>query len=198
MLLIHYLSYIKRFDWLLLVPALLLILFSLATLYSGTLNVENPDWTLFNKQLTFFGIGLILLVITSIVDYRSWRLYALLLYVVSLLLMVAVLFWGETIRGTTGWFYILGFGLQPAEFMKFMLVLGLAYIYTKRKDSQRNWGTVILVALFTLLPSILAILQPDFGSAVVLMAIGLGFYALISMKLKHLLFMMIGIILLSL
>ena len=181
----------------LLIPALLLILFGLATLYSGTLNVENPDWTFFNKQLTFFIIGLVLLISMSIIDYRSWRTYALLLYIFSLALMVMVLFWGQTIRGTTGWFYIFGFGLQPAELMKFTLVLMLAYIYSKRKDKESEWATLGLVTAATLVPVVLAILQPDFGAATVLIGIGVGFYGLINMKRSHVLFILIGVILMS-
>ncbi len=197
MLVKDYLGYIKKYDWLLLIPALLLVLFGLATLYGGTLNVENPDWTFFNKQLSFFIVGLGLLVLASVVDYRQWRTYALALYGVAVILMVAVLQWGETIRGTTGWFYILGFGLQPAELMKFVLVLALAYVYAKRKDRQREWTTIVLMAVMTLIPVVLAILQPDFGSAIIMMGIGVGFYALINMKMKHLLFILIGVVLAS-
>jgi rod shape determining protein RodA len=192
-----YLGYIKRYDWLLLMPALLLVLFGLASLYSGTLNVENPDWTFFNKQLTFFVIGLGLLVLASAIDYRRWRTYAMLLYSVAVGLMVAVLFWGETIRGTKGWFYILGFGLQPAELMKFVLVLALAYIYAKRKDKEREWTTVVLMAIVTLVPASLAILQPDFGSAIIILGIGLGFYGLVNMRAKHLLYILIGVVVMS-
>lgn len=193
MALAKYISYLKKIDWLLFIPALLLILFGLATLYGGTLNVENPDWTFFTKQLTFVGIGLVILILSSLVDYRSWRTYGLVLYGAALALMVAVLFWGETIRGTQGWFYIFGFGLQPVELAKFLLVLALAYVYNKRKGKEKEWTTVGIVALLTLVPAILALLQPDFGSAIVIAGIGSAFYGLINMKAKHLLFLVIGV-----
>jgi len=197
MAIVNYLLYLKKIDWLLLVPALLLALIGLATLYTGTLNVENPDWTFFNKQLIFFIIGFVIMIGASAIDYRVWRNYSLILYLGSIILMVAVLLWGTTIRGTMGWFYFLGFGLQPVELAKFILVIALAYVYTKRKGSEDRPVTMIIVAALTIIPTVLAMLQPDFGSAIVLVAIGLGFFGLVSMKKKHLLFLLVGLVLAS-
>lgn len=194
---LNYLSYLKKIDWLLLVPALLLILLGLVSLYTGTLNMENPDWTLFNKQLVFFVIGSVIMIIASAVDYRLWRNYSLILYVASVILLAAVLFWGTTIRGTTGWFYFLGFGLQPVELVKFILVIVLAYIYSKRKGYEDRWTTIIMAAIVTLIPASLAMRQPDFGSAAVLMAVGLAFFGLLSMRSKHLIILLVGIIIIS-
>jgi len=192
-----YLTYLKNFDWLLLAPVFLLSFFGLAILYSGTLNVANPDWTLFNKQLSFFILGVILLIITSIINYRRWKTYAMVLYGISLILLVIVLFWGTTIRGTTGWFSIFGFGLQPVELMKFALVLILAWLYSRNKGREKEWSTIFSVGLITLIPVGLAMLQPDFGSAAVMMGIGFGFYMLLSMKLKNLIFIILIIIVIS-
>jgi len=192
-----YFIYLKNFDWLLLAPIFLLSFFGLATLYSGTLNVTTPDWTLFNKQLLFFIIGIFLLIITSVINYRHWKTYAVVLYGFSILLLTAVLFFGTTIRGTTGWFYFLGFGLQPAELMKFVLVLMLAWLYTKRRGQEKKWSTLLLVTLITLIPIILAMLQPDFGSAAIMFGIGFGFYMLLSMKPKNLILIIIIFILIA-
>ena len=192
-----HLSYLKRLDWLLLISTLLLILFGLATLYSTTINVAQPNLLIFNKQLIFFIVGFVFLLAVSSLDYRRLRIYSLLLYILSILLMVAVLFWGTTIRGTTGWFYFLGFGLQPVEVAKFVLVLALADIYAKRRGREGHWLTMILSILFTLIPTTLALLQPDFGSAAVLIGIGLGFFALINLNRKNVLFILIVLVLVS-
>ena len=193
----NYLQYLKKIDWLLLAPTMLLTVLGLASLYTGTLNVENPDWMLFNKQLIFFVIGFAAMILASAIDYRRLKDYSLILYFGSIILMIAVLLWGATIRGTTGWFYFFGFGLQPVELTKFILVISLAYVYTKRKGRENESGTILITALLTLIPAALAMLQPDFGSAAVMLAIGLGFFGLLSMKPKHLIILLIGMVILS-
>lgn len=184
--------YLKKIDWLLLLPVFLLSIFGLASLYTNALNSAAPDWTLFNKQSIFFVIGFILLFIFSGLNYKKWQNQVLTFYIISLLLLIAVFFWGTTIRGTTGWFYILGFGLQPVELMKFTLALNLAAFYHNRVGKEKDKKTILYVSLITLVPASLAMLQPDFGSAAVLLGIGFGFYLLLSMRPKDLI--IIGLI----
>ncbi|OGG87360.1 rod shape-determining protein RodA [Candidatus Kuenenbacteria bacterium RIFCSPHIGHO2_02_FULL_39_13] len=193
----NYLRYLKKIDWLLLAPVMLLTVLGIASLYTGALNVENPDWTLFNKQLIFFVIGFAAMIFASAVDYRVWKSYSMILYLGSIILLAAVLVWGATIRGTTGWFYFFGFGLQPVELAKFILVISLAYIYTKRKGRENEPGTILRVAILTVIPAVLAMLQPDFGSAAVILAIGLGFFCLLSMKSKYLIILLIALVILT-
>jgi len=187
----HYLLFIKRLDWLLLTPMLLLIFLGLATLYSGTFNAGQPNLILFKKQLIFFMLGFGLLLILSAFNYRHWQNYAPYIYGLALTLLVAVYFWGTIIRGTRGWFYILGFGLQPVELAKLALVLMLANIYTKRKNKEKKWSTILLAGGATLLPASLAMLQPDFGSAAVMIGIGIAFYFLLSLRPKNLIYIIL-------
>ncbi len=193
----YYLSFLKRLDWLLLMPMLLLVFIGLASLYSNSINNPQINLILFKKQLIFFILGFTLLITTSIFNYRHWQSYSLYIYIISLFLLVAVYFWGTIIRGTRGWFYIFGFGLQPVEIAKLALVLMLAKIYTKYRGKEKSWKTILLVIGITLLPVSLAILQPDFGSAAILMGIGIGFYLLLSLKAKNLIYIILIIILIS-
>lgn len=192
MSILTYFNILKRFDWLLLIPVLLLILLGLSTLYASTLNVENPNWTAFLKQLTFFGIGLGLLLLGSFIDYRLWRPYVPIFYVMALLLAGAVLFFGATIRGTTGWFNFWGFTFQPIELTKFCLPVALSFLYAKRINQETSPLTILLLAAMTLMPVGLSLLQPDFGAAAVMIATGLGYFALLSMRRRHALYLLIG------
>ncbi|HRY63342.1 MAG TPA: rod shape-determining protein RodA [Patescibacteria group bacterium] len=193
----QYINSIKKIDWLLLAPVLLLIVFGLATLYTTNLNVENPDWTTLNKQLLFFGIGFIILLVVAFSDYRRIASYSAAIYIISLLLLVAVLIWGRTIRGTTGWFSFLGFSFQPVELAKLALVLTVSSFYSKRRGREKDASTVVTLGAITLLPVALTMLQPDFGSAAMLLAIGLSFFILLSLKPKQILFIILIILVLA-
>ncbi len=190
-------THFKRIDWTVLIPVALLVFLGLSTLYTITLNVENPDMTLFNKQVIFSISGFILLFLFSFLDYRRLKSYAIAFYILACLSLILVLFFGTTIRGTTGWFTFFGFGLQPVEFAKFVLVIVLAYFY-ESKQNKLSWKSMFLYSgLITLVPVFLALLQPDFGSAFILIIIWFSFFAITKMKKKYLFFLIIGFVILS-
>ncbi len=186
-------QYIKKTDWLLVLPVFLLIFFGLASLYSNAINSSPPNWTFFKKQLFFFGLGTLLMLILANINYKRWKNYAWGFYILALVLLVAVLLWGTTIRGTTGWFYFFGFGFQPVELMKFALVFALANFYSEAVGKEKEFSTVLKIAGLILLPVALAMLQPDFGSAAIMLSIGLAFYLLLSARIKNLLYLSAGI-----
>ncbi|MFH1890176.1 MAG: rod shape-determining protein RodA [Candidatus Kuenenbacteria bacterium] len=189
-----YLSNIKKFDWVLFIPVLLLVLFGLSSIYSMTINVENSNLALFDKQLLFSVIGFILLFLFSFLNYRSLKNYTAILYTSSVALLIAVLFFGQTIRGTTGWFSFWEFSFQPIELMKFTLVIVLAHFYHS-KYKKFNWTKLFFLSgLITLVPVILAMRQPDFGSAFILIIIWMAFFLLLGLKKKQIILFVILIL----
>ena len=147
-----YFSYIKKIDWLLLLPVILLIVLGLATLYTTNLNIENPDWSSLQKQLLFFILGLFILIFFGFFDYRRLGSYSWPLYIFSVILLIVVLLWGRTIRGTTGWFSFLGFNFQPVELAKFSLVLVLSFFYSRRRGREKESQNVFSLAIITAYP----------------------------------------------
>ncbi|HOZ36364.1 MAG TPA: rod shape-determining protein RodA [bacterium] len=192
-----YVQFIKGIDWLLLAPVLLLVFFGLATLYTANLNVENPDWSTLNKQLISFLIGLTALTVASFFDYRRLAGYSLPLYILANALLIAVLIWGKTIRGTTGWFSIFGFSFQPVELAKLALVIALSSFYSRRRGREKTGGVIILSAILTSIPVGLTMLQPDFGSAAMLLAIGGAYFVFLSLKPKQIIFLVLIVMVLA-
>ena len=89
---------------------------SLSILYLNLLN--------FKKQIVFFILGIIVLFFIAIFfDYRVLVKYNAWLYALGVILLVAVLFFGNTIRGTTGWFEFGSLSFQPVEFVKLFLII---------------------------------------------------------------------------
>jgi len=165
--------YLKNFDWIIFSAVLLLVTFGLVEIYSVALGQGSLDLLNFKKQLFFAGSGLFLLFVFTFIDSFFLKSLNKYLYLLGILTLVAVLIFGETIRETKGWFTIFGFGLQPVEFVKIILILSLASYFsglaTRVKTAHHFFASILLA--FALIG--LVLLQPDFGSAMILGAIWL-------------------------
>lgn len=163
----------RSFDWQLFVCVVFLVMMGLASVYSVDLS-RGAELFYFKKQLLAFGIGLFFLFLASISQHILWRYLAKWWYLFSLLLLAGVLIFGQTVRGTKGWFSFMGLSFQPVEMAKIGLILMIAYIvsrFGRRFDRPLFFfGTGIVTFLFIGL----IMLQPDLGSALLLGAIWFG------------------------
>lgn len=161
----------RRFDFWLLGATLLLVIFGVAMVYSATLNVPNYEsYPL--RQLIYAGIGLILLIAAATFDYRlltslQWPIYGI---IIAVLAAVAML--GQVRGGTSGWFSAGVIFIQPAEISKVLFAIVLAQYLSRHHEDLRKpqWvmGAFVLVAL----PVALIYMQPDLGTAIVMLVIG--------------------------
>jgi len=183
----------RRFDWVLFGATLLLVAVGIATLFSITLNVEQPRIEKFYRQLISFGIGLVVLAIAAAVDFRKVRSYAWVLYGIGLATLSAVLIVGTTLRGTTGWFSFLGSTFQPVELMKVLLVVVLARYLSDHADEGASWRVIGFSGGIIALPTVLVMLQPDLGSAMLLVGLWLGMLLFLKMPLRRFAMLILGI-----
>lgn len=186
------LLYLKNLDWILFFSILLLVSFGLIEIYSITLSQESVDLLNFKKQIFFVIIGFILLFLLAIIDYHNLRSFSNYLFLLGAAALLAVLFFGETIRGTRGWFYFGNFGLQPVEFVKIILLIFLARFFSSISMRTRPLKYLLLSGIGVLLFIFLVLLQPDFGAALILMSIWLVIILLAGFKKKH--FIIIGLL----
>jgi rod shape determining protein RodA len=165
--------YLKNFDWIIFAVVLLLVVFGLVEIYSVSLGQGDPNLTNFKKQLLFAGCGFFLLFVFAFIDSYFLKSLNKYIYILAAVTLVAVLIFGETVRETKGWFNFFGFRLQPVEFVKIALILSLASYFSKlatRVKTVRHFlGSAALAFVFIGL----VLLQPDFGSAMILGAIWL-------------------------
>jgi rod shape determining protein RodA len=169
-----------RYDWLLLIAVILLAGFGLSALYSTSLagitvlpgaTAIEPNFANFWKQFWFVVVGLLLTLIAPLFDYRALAKVSRLLIVFSFFLLLTVLLFGTTIRGTTGWFGIAGFGIQPTELIKLFLIIFLAKYFSDYAGKERGLKHVLISVLVLIPIVILIMLQPDFGSALMMIII---------------------------
>lgn len=181
-----YREFLRKFDWLLFGAVFLLVVLSLATIYSVALSQEQQDFLFFKKQLLFAGVGFCLMFFLTIISYTTYRSSSIIFYFFSILLLVLVLFFGQTIHGTTGWFSFGFFNFQPVEFAKLAIIFIFARFFSKKLDMKRNKKLLFESALFLVLPVVLVILQPDFGSALIFVCLCAGLIIALGVKRLHL------------
>ena len=187
-------SVLKNFDWLLWVVVFLLIVIGLATIYSIGQSGDQPSLNNFWRQLTSIVIGLIALFAIAIISFRVWKNYSLVFYILGLVLLVVVLFFGTEIGGTKGWFSIFGFTLQPVEFAKVFLIIFLAYYFSRNQKDIFSFKKILISGALTGVYIILTLLQPDLGSALIMGLSWLGILLFIKTKKSHLLIIMLALI----
>ena len=172
-------------DWLLLAAvAALLVLGSLlvwsATSTRDDLTGGDPSAYL-QKQLVNVAIGVVLMVMVLATDHRWVRILAPLVYLASIGGLVLVLTSGSTINGSRSWLQLGGMSIQPAEFAKLAVVIGMALLVAERAEGRRRhdvtWVDVTGMLVIAAVPAALIMLQPDLGTMLVLSATVFGVIA---------------------
>ena len=126
-------------------------------------------------QIRRFGLGLVLMMGVALMPIWIWRNLSGLAYASSLLLLVAVPFFGVSRNGSQRWLDLGPLDLQPSELMKITLVMFLAAYYDwlpAKKVSRPFW--VLLPVLIILVPTAMVLQQPDLGTSILLLAAGGG------------------------
>lgn len=164
---------IQYFDWGLMGLAILIGCIGLITLYSAvTAETPTPQKVLFYKQLLWFSIGLVAMVITFIFNYKILDRWAQPIYFVCIALLIVVLISGKYVGGSRRWLIIGPISFQPSELVKIALILALARYYSK--DAKTRGFTLrelIRPVMIIMLPVFLIVMQPDLGTAGLLVLI---------------------------
>ncbi len=163
---------IRTFDFVLLSAVFLLVFIGLSSIYSVGLSDVSTKMTFFYRQLVFFILGIVLMLVFAFLDYRFLKSYYKILFIISVLTLIFVLIFGRSIRGTNSWISFFGFQFQPVEMAKIFLVVFLAtYLSKKAREFYFSWVPIIISGGVTFLMIGLVLLQPDMGSALILFAI---------------------------
>lgn len=163
-------NFLKRFDLILFVFMVLLVAYGMTALYSLSLSATQEGLSNFSKQFIFFGIGLVLFALVTFIDFRFFRGIVYWIYIITLLLLGAVLIFGTTFRGVQGWLSIGFFNFQPTELAKLTSILVLAHFWQEARRPIKV--TDILISFGLVFPiAYLIMRQPDLGSAFMIIAL---------------------------
>lgn len=180
------------YDIYLTIVVFILCSIGLATIYSVDLS-RGDSLIYFPTQFIAFLLGFGGFVFLSFWHHTRFSAAARVTYIIGLTLLIGVLLFGSTIRGTTGWFRVAGFSFQPAEFAKVALILLLGWWISKQGRQFHKWEYVASSGIATGLYVGLIFMQPDLGSALVLTGIWFGLLVLSGVKKRYIFsFILIG------
>lgn len=182
---------LKGYDYTLIITPIILASFGIVMIYSASMvstAVDGLDSTYYLvRQLQWFVLGLIGFVLACLFPYKKYQKMTLLIVAVSFVLLLTVLVFGDTVNRATRSFSIFGFNIQPSEFIKLSLILYLSAIYSKKQEYIGNFVYGVLPPLIMTSGMIfLILLQPDIGTATIIILIVSTIILSSGIRIKHL------------
>jgi len=179
---------LKNLDVVLIGVTVLLILISLVVIASAThanLSSENR-YMYVQRQGLFAVINLLIIAAMLNFDYKTLERFAGPLYIINVVMLLAVMFVGQSALGAQRWIQLGPISLQPSEFSKLIMIIALAYILDKKSSHLDTWRDIIPIFLFVGIPFLLVLKQPDLGTSLVFLAILFGMIYIAGIRAKHL------------
>lgn len=171
-------------DWYLIINGLALFAIGMVNLFSATSSLQSGSYNFFIKQLIAFIAGLVLVAVILSVDYRIIARHSKWFYIGTLVFIIVVIFVGMAAGGARRWISIFGISFQPSEFIKPVLVVFIAQMLYEKKRAQSllSLKDIAIPIGLTLLPLVLIMLQPDLGTAVIILIACLAILWFVGMR----------------
>lgn len=150
--------------------------------------IGGADHTLFRRQVVLACIGVVVMVVVSLANYRHLKnhtLPVLVFYGISFALLTSTLFFSE-IRNIRAWIQIGGFQFEPSELMKLGIIILMAKYFSARHVHIKQFRHVIASGIYCALPAMVVLRQPDLGSAVIIMIVWVVMLVSVGIRMRHL------------
>ena len=173
---------LQNVDWPLLGATVGLVILSASTLAS--LHVGRAGGGVALRQLAWFGVGIVALVVIASIDYRRLVRAAPLFYVLGLGLLVAVFTIGRAVSGARRWVFVGPVSVQPSELFKICFVLMAVWLLTSRWAQPIGKAVLAMVAPLIFVPAVLILKQPDLGTALLLFPVLIALLVAAGMRMR--------------
>ena len=180
----------KDFDRVVVIVTLCIVIFGLLVLYSATQARGLPFTKGFvMKQASWLAISTVVFLVIVSVPYQRWLDLGYAFYGINIILLVLVLVIGHTRLGAQRWFAIGSFAFQPSEFIKANLILAMAGYIGSKKDDMVSLRSLFIPIVLLGIPFLLVLVQPDLGSALLLLPIFFAMLIVGGARMKYILIM---------
>lgn len=160
-------DHVRKFDYILFLTVIAITVFGLVCLKSATYSMKYGAG-IYKTQLYMAIAGTMIALFLNFIDYRIFRTFALYLYGASVLMLLALIYFGSGSEevGATSWLTIPGlFRFQPSEITKITYVLLIALIFDKLSTAEKKLKYLIMMIIFAPIPILLIFMEPDAGTA---------------------------------
>src|SRR5919108_503816 len=173
---------LQNVDWPLVGATVALVTLSATTL--ATLHVGRAGGGVALRQIAWFGLGIVALIVVASIDYRQLVRLAPMFYLVGLSVLVGVFLFGRTVSGARRWLQIGPISVQPSEMFKLCFVLMVVWFLSTRWAQPVGKTVLVAAAPLALVPAVLIVKQPDLGTALLLFPVLIALLIAAGMRLR--------------
>lgn len=184
-------------NWAIVGAMLALAVVGVIAIYSASYRGDDqpiPDFYIW--QMRWIAVGLVAFLIAIWIDYEWLCRWSWLIFAAVLGLLILVLLIGKVAYGAKSWFGFAGRGIQPSEMAKLAVALLISFYLSRRSKDVEKLSTMVSCLLLTIVPAVLVLAQPDFGSAAVLFPMALAMMFVAGVRLRY--FVILFVVLLAL
>jgi rod shape determining protein RodA len=153
-----------------------------------TMNSFVGESSFFNKQIIWVFLSLAIFLLASFIDWRflrrTWVSVSLFLFSAGILVILYLV--GQATKGAVSWFDLGAFSLQPSDPIKIFLIIILAKYFSRRHVEIANFRHILVSGFYAGVIFLLVLIQPDFGSAIIIFMIWFGLVFVSGISRKHL------------
>ncbi len=187
----------SKFEWPMIMISIAMSGIGLCLVYSATVPFGEAGRMYVMRQITWCSLGLVLAAILLIFDYELLDHWALRLYIIIIVALIVVWATGKATSGSKRWMQMGLMRFQPSEFAKLAVIIILAkYLQTTPGNASTRFMDVLRPLSLAILPAILVLLQPDLGTACVIILIAFSMIIFAGVGKRLLLWTGIGLLLL--
>jgi rod shape determining protein RodA len=160
----------RHFDYWLFGTVVILCIFGIAMVRSaiaGSQGLAGLD----QRQIIFVGLGLVVILVTAVIDYRVWASLARLMYIFAVISLVAIYVFGTAVYGSARWLDTGLVFIQPSELVKVIMVIVLANYFANSAEDEHNLRWIIRSLILVFGVVIWILLQPNLSTSIVIMVI---------------------------
>ena len=170
-----------RIDWWTVLLYLIFVVAGWLNIYAASFDLENA-MGLFDlsgragMQLVWIGSSLVIAFAIMKIEPRFFDSFSVLFYALGIALLLVTLVVAPDIKGSRSWLVIGPIRLQPAEFMKFIIALAIAKVFSRHDFKLMEMRNLVMVSAIILIPTLIVILQSETGTALVYLSLIIVLY----------------------
>ena len=162
---------ILKLDWVIILVYFLLLGFGIGNILSSSISGEEINFldfsTLYSKQFFYALISIFFGFVAISIEVKFYERFSSIFYLISLVILICLFFFGKRVNGALSWFPIGGFNLQPSEFVKITTALAISKYISDFQTDLKKTDDQLKLFLIILIPIIIIVFQNDTGSSIV-------------------------------